>query len=149
MVGQYALTQWLILPLQALSTLPHFCFMSSLLCSKCAIKFYNNSSASVLCMHSITIGKYKITHFSWHANGLRTYQLAVKESLVCGPPTKKHVTDMTLGPPRRKTTCVPPVQPQTQQCQAAQSVSPAQTQIRKLIQSMSPAQLVKSKLTVS
>ena len=58
---------------------------------------------------------YRITH----AHGLSIYQLPVKESLVCSPPTKIQLLQCIMDYKNIKTLDITPAQPQIQQCQPA------------------------------
>ena len=87
----------------------------------------------------------RITHFTWHTHGQSTYELPVKESLVCGPLTDEHIVSQTKKEPPG----VPSAQPQTQQYQAAQGLPPAQTLKRRLPPSVPTYHPGKSKYRLS
>ena len=97
----------------------------------------------------------RITPFTWNARGQSTYQLPVKESLVCVSPTIKQLSQCVTYIRRKPQVChqlslqlrqakqpirVPPpppqnlstAQPPTQTSLAAQSGSPAKFQTRNL-----------------
>ena len=99
----------------------------------------------LFCVFRQNVHRKYNAHFTWHAHGQSTYELPVEESLVCGPPTNEHSVSGT----KKENLGVPSAQPQTQQCQAAQSLSPAWTLKRKVPQSVPPAQQGKLKFSVS